>query len=106
MDHPPPLTEQHDYLVAVANRDATRLLTIADAVYYAAVRAMKGEEAVQEAIDKGWGKHVIASRRQHLRHVLEDSEPLSAEYEFLIEQVYDADSDLGRRIERFVWRER
>lgn len=94
-----------DVLVAVSDPAANAVLTMANELYWAAVRYGKAEESYQDACGKeGCTEYALRSRRISFSDAGKVLDPLSTRYEQLMASI--ADEDLYQQIEQTVWRDR
>ncbi len=99
-----------DVLVAVSDPNATAVLLLADALYWAAEHYGRANAAYEEATDFGTDltgqqrdDRIRLARRQ-MRVTGNQLSPLSDQYEKLMAQI--GDDDLYVRVEATVWRDR
>ncbi len=101
-----------DVLVAVADPNATAVLLLADALFWAAERYGHACAANEKAIDFAIDVHLTGRQRDHrirytrsdMTAALVDLTPLSDQYEALMARI--GDNELCARVEATVWRDR
>ena len=99
-----------DVLVAVSDRNATAVLLLADALYWAAERYAAATQAYEDATDLGTNltgdqrEDAIRRARRDMQIAGNRLGPLSDRYEALMARI--TDDGLYARVEAVVWRDR